>query len=92
MKEYNTLDDFNVENKTVLLRVDFNMPLDKKTLNITDDTRIRLALPTIQELVNKKAKTVISCPSRQTRQLGFHLNAETCGDVTETTGKTGDFY
>jgi phosphoglycerate kinase len=59
MKEYNTLDDFTFENKTVLLRVDFNMPLDKKTLGITDDTRIRLALPTIQELVNKKAKTVI---------------------------------
>jgi phosphoglycerate kinase len=59
MKEYNTLDDFNVENKTVLLRVDFNMPLDKKTLEITDDTRIRLALPTIQELVQKKAKIVI---------------------------------
>lgn len=59
MKEYNTLDDFHVENKTVLLRVDFNMPLDKKTLNITDDTRIRLALPTIKELVDKKAKTVI---------------------------------
>jgi phosphoglycerate kinase len=59
MKEYYTLDDFNVENKTVLLRVDFNMPLDKKTLNITDDTRIRLALPTIEELINNKAKTVI---------------------------------
>ena len=59
MKDYNTLDDFNVENKTVLLRVDFNMPLDKKTLEITDDTRIRLALPTIKELVNKNAKTVI---------------------------------
>ncbi|MDH7517922.1 MAG: phosphoglycerate kinase [Candidatus Thermoplasmatota archaeon] len=59
MKEYNTLDDFNIENKTVLLRVDFNMPLDKKTLDIIDDTRIRLALPTIQELVKKKAKTVI---------------------------------
>ncbi len=59
MKEYNTLDDFNVENKTVLLRVDFNMPLDKKTLSITDDTRIRLALPTIQELIHNKAKTVI---------------------------------
>jgi len=59
MKEYNTLDDFTVENKTVLLRVDFNMPLDKKTLDITDDTRIRLALPTIQELINKKAKIVI---------------------------------
>ncbi len=59
MKEYNTLDDFNVENKTVLLRVDFNMPLDKKTLDIIDDTRIRLALPTIQELIKKKAKIVI---------------------------------
>lgn len=59
MKDFNTLDDFNVENKTVLLRVDFNMPLDKKTLNIIDDTRIRLALPTIQELNRKKAKTVI---------------------------------
>jgi phosphoglycerate kinase len=59
MKDYNTLDDFNMENKTVLLRVDFNMPLDKKTLEITDDTRIRLALPTIQELMNKHAKTVI---------------------------------
>ena len=59
MKDYNTLDDFNVENKTVLLRVDFNMPLDKKTLDIMDDTRIRLALPTIKELVSKNAKTVI---------------------------------
>ncbi|DAC72018.1 MAG TPA: phosphoglycerate kinase [Thermoplasmata archaeon] len=59
MKDYNTLDDFDIENKTVLLRVDFNMPLDKKTLAIMDDTRIRLALPTIQELVDKNAKTVI---------------------------------
>jgi phosphoglycerate kinase len=59
MKEYNTLDDFQVENKTILLRVDFNMPLDKKTLSIIDDTRIRLALPTIQELLSKKAKIVI---------------------------------
>ena len=59
MKAYNTLDDVNVENKTVLVRVDFNMPLDKKTLDILDDTRIRLALPTIQELMNKKAKIVI---------------------------------
>jgi len=59
MKDFNTLDDFNVENRTVLLRVDFNMPLDRKTLDIMDDTRIRLALPTIKELINKNAKTVI---------------------------------
>jgi phosphoglycerate kinase len=59
MKEYNTLDDFKLENKTVLLRVDFNMPLDKKTLEILDTTRIKRVLPTIKELIDKNAKTVI---------------------------------
>jgi len=59
MKEYNTLDDFNLENKTVLLRVDFNMPLDKNTFEILDTTRIKRALPTIKELVENNAKTVI---------------------------------
>ena len=59
MKEYNTLDDFKLENKTVLLRVDFNMPLDKKTLEILDTTRIKRVLPTIKELIKKNAKIVI---------------------------------
>jgi phosphoglycerate kinase len=59
MKEYNTLDDFELKEKTALLRVDFNLPLDKKTLTILDTTRIKLALPTIQELHENRAKTVI---------------------------------
>jgi phosphoglycerate kinase len=59
MKDYNTLDDFELIDKTVILRVDFNLPLDKKTLEIVDTTRIKLALPTIRELHNKGAKTVI---------------------------------
>ncbi|KAA0006264.1 MAG: phosphoglycerate kinase [Thermoplasmata archaeon] len=59
MEEYNTLDDFDLEGKTVLLRVDFNMPLDKNTLEILDTTRIKRALPTIKELIEKNAKTVI---------------------------------
>lgn len=59
MREYNTLDDFNFENKTVLLRVDFNMPLDKNTLEILDTTRIKRVLPTIKELIDKNAKIVI---------------------------------
>ena len=59
MNMYNTLDDFNLENKTVLLRVDFNMPLDKDTLEILDTTRIKRALPTIKELIENNAKTVI---------------------------------
>jgi phosphoglycerate kinase len=59
MKDYNTLDDFNFKNKTVLLRVDFNMPLDKDTLDILDTTRIKRVLPTIKELIEKDAKIVI---------------------------------
>jgi phosphoglycerate kinase len=59
MKDYNTLDDIELENKTVLLRVDFNMPLDKETLEILDNTRIERVLPTIKELIGKNAKTVI---------------------------------
>lgn len=59
MHEFNTLDDFEVKEKTVLLRVDFNLPLDKETLEILDTTRIKQALPTIKELVEKKAKVVI---------------------------------
>jgi phosphoglycerate kinase len=57
--EYNTLDDMDIGGKTVFLRVDFNMPLDKNTLHILDTTRMKRVLPTIKELVNKKAKTVI---------------------------------
>ena len=57
MEGYNTLDDFNLENKTVLLRVDFNLPLDKNNLEIIDTTRIKRALPTIKELIEKNAKT-----------------------------------
>lgn len=59
VKDYNTLDDFNVEHKTVLVRVDFNLPLDKKTLEIMDTTRIQLVIPTLTELIEKKAKVVI---------------------------------
>ena len=57
--EFNTLDDIDVYEKKVFLRVDFNMPLDKDTLKILDTTRMKRVLPTINELIEKKAKTVI---------------------------------
>jgi phosphoglycerate kinase len=52
-----TLDNINVEGKTVLLRVDINSPLDPATKSFLDDTRIRAILPTLNRL--SKAKTVL---------------------------------
>jgi phosphoglycerate kinase len=54
-----TLDDLDVEGKRVLVRVDFNVPLDEGQ-NITDDARIRAALPTLQELRSKDARLVLA--------------------------------
>jgi len=55
-----TLDDIDVEGKTVLVRVDFNSPIDVKTKKILDETRIKThGETTIRELVQKGAKVVI---------------------------------
>jgi len=55
-----TLDDVDVKGKTVLLRVDFNSPVDPETKKILDDTRIKAhAETTIKELSEKGAKVVI---------------------------------
>jgi phosphoglycerate kinase len=53
-----TLDDLDVEGRRVLLRVDFNVPLGPRG-TITDDTRIRAALPTIEELRRRGARLVL---------------------------------
>ena len=53
-----TIDDIDVAGKRVLVRADFNVPLDGDR-NITDDTRIRAALPTLWHLLEKGASLVL---------------------------------
>lgn len=47
------IQDFNFKGIKAIVRVDFNVPLDKKTFVVTDDTRIRGALPTINKIINE---------------------------------------
>ena len=48
----------NFEGKRVIVRVDFNVPLDEK-FNLVDDSRIKASLPTIKKLLKDKAKVIL---------------------------------
>jgi phosphoglycerate kinase len=54
-----TVEDMEVKGKKVLLRVDFNVPLNRNTGAISDDSRIRASLLTVKYLVDHKAKVII---------------------------------
>ncbi|MBI2659128.1 phosphoglycerate kinase [Candidatus Woesearchaeota archaeon] len=59
MHDFFTLKDLDVQGKRVLVRVDFNVPLDKKTNDVADDKRIIESLPTIKYLAEKNAKAIL---------------------------------
>ncbi len=79
-----TLDDLDVEGKRVLVRVDFNVPLDEDR-NITDDARIRAALPTLRELREKDARLVLMAhlgrPKDREPEFSLRPVAERLGDL-----------
>ena len=53
-----TIDQLNLSGKRTLIRVDFNVPMDKAG-NVTDDTRLQAALPTIRLAIERGAKTIL---------------------------------
>jgi len=54
----NTIRDLDLKGKRVLVRVDFNVPMDGDK-NITDDIRIRMALPTINHILDQGGKLIL---------------------------------
>ena len=54
-----SIDTYNFEGKRALVRVDFNVPLDKETMEVTDDKRIRAALPTIQHILRTGGSVIL---------------------------------
>jgi phosphoglycerate kinase len=54
-----TVKDFDFKNKRALIRVDFNVPLDKQTFAVTDDTRLRAGLPTIGKILQDGGSVIL---------------------------------
>jgi len=54
-----TIDDFNFSGKRALIRVDFNVPLSKENFEVTDDSRIKAAVPTIHKILKDGGSVVL---------------------------------
>jgi len=54
-----TVDQLDLAGKRTLIRVDFNVPIDKTSGNVVEDTRIKAAVPTIRAAMDKGAKTIL---------------------------------
>ena len=61
MPRLTTLDDLHLNGKTALVRVDFNVPFRSGTTEISDDSRIRASIPTIEYLVARECRVVLCC-------------------------------
>ncbi len=73
------IEDLDLAHKRVFIRVDFNVPLDDAA-HITDDTRIRGALPTIELALSKGAKVILASHLGRPKGNDPKLSLDPCGE------------
>lgn len=80
-----TVRDIDIAAKKVMVRVDFNVPLDPESGAIADDTRIRVSLPTIKYLLDNRARVIICShlgrPKRRTKEFSLAPVAQRLSQV-----------
>ncbi|MBS3808850.1 MAG: phosphoglycerate kinase [Desulfobacterales bacterium] len=79
-----SIKELNLEDKRVLVRVDFNVPMDEHQ-NITDDTRIREVLPTLRYILDNKGRLIIM--SHMGRPKGKRADELSLGPVAKRLGR-----
>ncbi|ABU81458.1 phosphoglycerate kinase [Ignicoccus hospitalis] len=89
LEELPTLDDIDVSNKKVLLRVDFNSPV--KDEELLDDSRIRAHVPTIKELLEKGAAVVVISHQGRPGEDDFITLEPHAKKLSEVLGQTINF-
>ncbi|ADG13089.1 Phosphoglycerate kinase [Methanocaldococcus infernus ME] len=78
-----TMDNFDFNNKSVVVRVDINCPLDPDSGEILDDKRIREVCDTLKELINSEAKVTILAHQSRPGKKDFTSLSEHCKVLSE---------
>lgn len=87
------IDNYDFKGKRALIRVDFNVPLNKETLTITDNTRIRAAIPTIKKVLADGGSVVLMSHMGRPKNVPetkFSLKNIIC-EIEKLLGKSIDF-
>ena len=89
-----SIDQVEVSGKTILMRVDFNVPLDESQ-HITDDRRIRMALPSIKSVIDRGGRLILMSHLGRPEGKGFEEKyslapaAKRLGEIARQTGRDG---
>lgn len=86
LKDIPTMDEFDFNGKTVLLRIDINTPMDTKSGELLDDRRFRSHKETIEELIEKKANIVLLAHQGRPGDSDFTTLEKHAGKLAEIIG------